>query len=703
MSQPAQLRSLYRSLLRELPPRPFSSAHSRSPLHQKLRQSFSNDAPHQSPLVHADQLLQYLKAQRQYTTLLERYNPGMNMDEEERVRLSARRVGMDLPKEYGRNQTYFLLDSLLSFEVRPKFFSFAPVAYIDNVGLEAVKSTALSSILKTQTMFSSLTNLINNIALGPQNREVKKYLDEATCDSVSADLGKVLSPELRSFEERDLLQKTFDKYCFEDSSRQKYWTEESFRKHIRSTHTASAISDAAIQLLWRSFHFYAYHPFPRHLQDTKVDWEAFRRAALLNVFQCDGFLGTRELDWFWRNDATFFRKASFARIFRSIAVPEDMTWAESLKKQSDITPTLSDAMDALVMVGPQFMHAIPSEAQLEKVAQKLLSEGPVVARRPVKRGELSILMSLLLRLRLQKEKWGSSYHLGDVVEASPADDGLTEALVNSLAEHENETTMDPGRLLRAVDLMPNLLLRFQQLWAVLFQPSGVAVEKPSSAPEITPASIRGALSLFAPPIRVPKSYHERISLDTRMTLREVRAPPDSHDMTISRLTRDLSRHSSGYVVLFTTEAAEMAPKTVVGAYFPSPSQMGNSYDKPDPLSNPLHVLFELEPKFNLLRWAKAKVSPSDLIKTEDGVSIREIEMDGCPDLSSAPYVFGDPTSDGTSLRVNPEDKTVTLTNDGGQFYTDMRTAGGAKDSEFTTLKNPRMDVFRVAGAIDRKR
>jgi hypothetical protein len=35
-----------------------------------------------------------------YATLLERYNPGMNMDEEERVTLTARRVGMDLPIEY---------------------------------------------------------------------------------------------------------------------------------------------------------------------------------------------------------------------------------------------------------------------------------------------------------------------------------------------------------------------------------------------------------------------------------------------------------------------------------------------------------------------------------------------------------------------------------------------------------------------------
>ncbi|XXG96171.1 hypothetical protein Hte_002450 [Hypoxylon texense] len=102
MSKQSQLRSLYRAFLRELPPKPISSssAQSRSPIHQRLRQSFSGDATHDQAVAQADQLLQYLKAQRQYVTLLERYNPGMGMDEEERVRLTARRVGMDLPVEY---------------------------------------------------------------------------------------------------------------------------------------------------------------------------------------------------------------------------------------------------------------------------------------------------------------------------------------------------------------------------------------------------------------------------------------------------------------------------------------------------------------------------------------------------------------------------------------------------------------------------
>ncbi|KAK0733243.1 hypothetical protein B0T26DRAFT_683218 [Lasiosphaeria miniovina] len=116
--QPAKLRALYRSLFRELPPRPILSSPP-SPLHQRLRDSFrappspSNSTPTKPSTVtttwpsavaaavaHAEQYLAYLRAQRTYAALLERYNPGMGMDEEERVRLSARRVGIDLPTPY---------------------------------------------------------------------------------------------------------------------------------------------------------------------------------------------------------------------------------------------------------------------------------------------------------------------------------------------------------------------------------------------------------------------------------------------------------------------------------------------------------------------------------------------------------------------------------------------------------------------------
>ena len=75
-----------------------------SPIKHHIRADFEHSPsesqkPPQRRLEEAEQYVHYLKAQRIYTTLLERYNPGLNMPEEDRVRLTAKRVGMDLPVE----------------------------------------------------------------------------------------------------------------------------------------------------------------------------------------------------------------------------------------------------------------------------------------------------------------------------------------------------------------------------------------------------------------------------------------------------------------------------------------------------------------------------------------------------------------------------------------------------------------------------
>lgn len=97
------LRSLYRSFLRELPRRSLSSP---SPIQERIRGAVSSVSGKKptSRIEEAEQYVQYLKAQRMYVTLLERYNPGMSMEEEERVKLTARRVGLDLPEEWRPRQ-----------------------------------------------------------------------------------------------------------------------------------------------------------------------------------------------------------------------------------------------------------------------------------------------------------------------------------------------------------------------------------------------------------------------------------------------------------------------------------------------------------------------------------------------------------------------------------------------------------------------
>lgn len=130
MTQPLtiQARSTYRALLREIPKATKSTP---SPIHTRLRTLFRSEPqaasttsttspassiagtsgtdaiPFSTPgteeeralrLQEAEQFAQYARAQRSYSALLERYNPGMNLDEEERIRLTARRVGLDLPE-----------------------------------------------------------------------------------------------------------------------------------------------------------------------------------------------------------------------------------------------------------------------------------------------------------------------------------------------------------------------------------------------------------------------------------------------------------------------------------------------------------------------------------------------------------------------------------------------------------------------------
>lgn len=99
-----QARSTYRAILRELPRRPLSKP---SPLHLRIREIFRQPATaaeaelaeqeREMRIAEAAQLAQYARAQRTYSALLERYNPGMSLDEQEKIRLTARRVGLDLP------------------------------------------------------------------------------------------------------------------------------------------------------------------------------------------------------------------------------------------------------------------------------------------------------------------------------------------------------------------------------------------------------------------------------------------------------------------------------------------------------------------------------------------------------------------------------------------------------------------------------
>ncbi|TRX89572.1 hypothetical protein FHL15_009481 [Xylaria flabelliformis] len=532
--------------------------------------------------------------------------------------------------------------------------------------------------------------MINDIALGPQNREVKQYLSRSTRDSVLGDLGKVLAPQIKG---RGTLQSTFDKHCIKDSSsHRKYWTEESFFNHVRGSYSTNVISGATIALLWKSFYFYAYHPFPLDLhRDAQIDFDAFIRATLLIVSQCDELLGTRELDWYWRQDTAFFRKASFVRMFRSIAAPDHKSRSQ---QQVDMTSSLSDAMDVLVMIGPQFMHAMPSEPQLESVARKLFVEGPPVAGgQVVRREDLSALIRLLLRLRLKERIWGTRCHFGNLVEAESGEEYLTEVLVDTLTGDNSGQIVTFQQLTGAIDLIPNLLLRFQQLWAVLFQPSDAIDKTKPQVNEMELNSIGGIVSLFVPPIDDDSAGILRFNQrDTRLTLEATtQVSPDSLDTSMSRLSRGISDDSSAYVVIFTDDAS--TSNTVIGAFFPIPSKT-------------THMIFQIQPRFRILRWEKTELSRLNLIKPDAKASLSEFAAsEGSLSSNNAPYWIGNPLEQGAGLWVDPNKGTATLINTVGGCYTEMPSVGGTSNTGENwdvTIQQARMHIFTVRGSGDRK-
>ncbi|CAN6674883.1 hypothetical protein TRVA0_070S00232 [Trichomonascus vanleenenianus] len=64
-----------------------------------LREAFAHAKV--EDLAYGYEVLDYLRSQRRYKELFSRYNEGASMEDQERIRLSARRVGLELPKQGG--------------------------------------------------------------------------------------------------------------------------------------------------------------------------------------------------------------------------------------------------------------------------------------------------------------------------------------------------------------------------------------------------------------------------------------------------------------------------------------------------------------------------------------------------------------------------------------------------------------------------
>ncbi|ODV76908.1 uncharacterized protein CANTADRAFT_92477 [Suhomyces tanzawaensis NRRL Y-17324] len=63
-----------------------------------LKLLVEGDQTSKADLNHMSNVVTFLKSQRTYTELIERYNPGLKMSQEENVRKTANRVGLSVPE-----------------------------------------------------------------------------------------------------------------------------------------------------------------------------------------------------------------------------------------------------------------------------------------------------------------------------------------------------------------------------------------------------------------------------------------------------------------------------------------------------------------------------------------------------------------------------------------------------------------------------
>ena len=145
-------------------------------------------------------------------------------------------------------------------------------------------------------------------------------------------------------------------------------------------------------------------------------------------------------------------------MFRSIGLPEKADKPSILLDDDadDTTSIVEDAMNVLAMTQPQLIKIPPSPDQLRSAARRLLGEDALQKRYRTVRGDLSKLLSLLLRLRLREAKRRSRFHLDDIGIRDPGDDEMADILVRGLGGNQDEAFVTSDQITIAMDLLVSL-------------------------------------------------------------------------------------------------------------------------------------------------------------------------------------------------------------------------------------------------------
>ncbi|GMG46572.1 unnamed protein product [Aspergillus oryzae var. brunneus] len=483
-----------------------------------------------------------------------------------------------------------------------------------------------------------------------------------------------------------------------------YWTIKSFHNHLARTHPDTTIPEAAIDVLWSCFCFYAYLPFSfAGAGDRKLHLPAFERGLILLPLQGTRLLGTIVDDFgpCWkRNEDPCSCRSRINRIFRSISLVNRQSSSDPRVARFDTFVT-DDVIDAILLISPAHPLLNPSFEQLNPLAERFLERRP--DQYHMKVNDLAALLCLMMRLRVNKPTWGRDFHYGSFEESCPEKEELANILARSFCLDQNEY-LDPDAVFRALDIL---------LWATLFQPptsTGIPDVETESSPDTTIDGILRAASLFIPPFQA----HKRTELARNVELITFQKCYDSISQSLTdsldlghilqqTFHDDPSRLS--HLVLFLGYQAQESEKVVVGAFFSSCTETHAAKEGKEPekigksrIAPPL-LLFQLQPSFSLFRWSgEDSMSSSQAYNSATG---HTDHPNGIGDLnrSKVGMEIDSVTRQATFLRG-----TATATNrmSGGyeevtRKYDGTETIDGDQQERKTIFTVTRIAIFNVDG------
>jgi hypothetical protein len=233
------------------------------------------------------------------------------------------------------------------------------------------------------------------------------------------------------------------------------------------------------------------------------------------------------------------------------------------------------------------------------------------------------------------------------------------------------------------------------------------------APETEPTPLLRAISIFIPRpvfnIRSQSNVH-----DAKIAIEKFTQPSQSlDDITLTRLVKNLAQDPHPHVVLFTGNEIASAKVTFLGAYFPGPLWVeANEGKKHELKAGTSHILFQFGPRLRLLRYTNSHVPLTDIISTDETVSLEAIAASDAESPNfSKPYRIGSPGREGHGLYIDPETRSVTLSKppasgSGGKlWYRDICMNGASSDATLNntwevTIKPFELKIFRVSGDLE---